>query len=265
LNLVIADRSRLSSDSSIAAPLLVSPHKFGLRLDDVEEGRVRSDRQELTPERFTASENPFLFPQGLLCGLTHLLRCGDSWRVDEVSQHSEPATPIDSSTVDDYPADRSRWWLVHSKPRQEKKLANQLRSLNVPHYLPVTKCKAITRGRTRVTRSPQFPGYLFLWMDSAERRAALETNRIVATHYVANQTGLSRQLWELADLIEKGVPLRIEERLAAGQQVRVKAGLLKDKQGMIIKRGGKTRLFVFVSELLGGVSLEIDQHLLEPC
>ena len=78
------------------------------------------------------------------------------------------------------------------------------------------------------------------------------------------QFALANQLWDLADLIEKGVPLRIEERLAAGQYVRVKAGLLKDKRGVIMKRAGKTRLFVFVNELLGGVSLEIEQHLLEP-
>jgi hypothetical protein len=97
-----------------------------------------------------------------------------------------------------------------------------------------------------------------------QRLLALKTNRIVATHQVDDQKELANQLWDLADLIEKGVPLRIEERLVAGQYVRVKSGPLRDKRGVIMRRAGKTRLFVLVNEVLGGVSLDIEQHLLEP-
>jgi transcription antitermination factor NusG len=143
-------------------------------------------------------------------------------------------------------------------------LARELTAFDVPHYLPVTKCKALTRGRPRITRAPQFPGYLFIWGSCDQRLSALKTNRIVATHPIDDQLGLATQLWHLADLIEKGVPLRIEERLVAGQNVRVKSGILKDKQGVIMKRAGKTRLFVLINEFLGGVSLEVEQHLLEP-
>jgi hypothetical protein len=105
---------------------------------------------------------------------------------------------------------------------------------------------------------------MFLCVDPGQRRFALKTNRIVATHFIEDQLGLGSQLWNLADLIEKGIPLRVEDRLSPGQLVRIKSGLLSDKTGTIIKRGGSTRLFVFVSELLGGVSLDIEQHLLEP-
>ena len=115
----------------------------------------------------------------------------------------------------------------------------------------------------RITQAPLFPGYLFLKGDPQQRRRALETNRIVATHPIEDAAGIVRQLTDLADLIEKGVPLRIEERLVKGQFVRVKSGLLKDKCGIVMKRVGKTRLYIFVNELLGGVSLEIEHHLLE--
>ena len=140
--------------------------------------------------------------------------------------------------VDGHAADNWRWWLVHVKPRQEKKLAEQLRSRNVPHYLPVIKCKAITRGRTRLTTSPLFPSYLFIWVDSGTTRSRAR-NEPVGRPRIAcrNQQAISEQLWNLADLIEKGVPLSVEERLATGQHVRVKSGILKDKQGTIIKRG----------------------------
>jgi transcriptional antiterminator RfaH len=196
-------------------------------------------------------ENPFLYPIDLLDATSG--RC-----------IHEPAGSDEFVTHEDPDVDGPRWWLIHTKPRHEKTLARELRTFDVPHYLPVTKCKSVTRGRTRVTRAPQFPGYLFLWGNMEQRLLALKTNRVVATHQVQDQKGLANQLWDLADLIDKGVPLRIEERLVAGQYVRVKSGPLRDKRGVIMRRAGKTRLFVLINELLGGVSLDIEQHLLEP-
>jgi transcriptional antiterminator RfaH len=208
-----------------------------------------------TSASFTVVENPYLYPLDLL----------DAPAARQASLNArckaEDAYQSQSSNSGD---DGTQWWLIHTKPRQEKALARELQNIGVPHYLPVTKCKALTRGRPRITRAPQFPGYLFLRGDSEQRLSALKTNRIVATHRIDDQIELANQLWVLADLIEKGVPLRIEERLVAGQYVRVKSGLLRDKQGFVMKRAGKTRLFVFINQMLGGVSLEIEQHLLEP-
>jgi len=216
---------------------------------------------DVSASGFTATENPFLFPSILL---DRYVEDSLPENADGLSSRQSHNTCVMSQLEDDAIEDVSRWWLIHTKPRQEKKLSDQLSSLKVPHYLPVSKCKAVTRGRTRYSRLPQFPSYMFLWANSEQRRTSLQTNRIVATHIVQDEVKLGGQLWNLADLIEKGVPLRVEDRLASGQSVRVMSGLLRDKVGVIIKRGGKTRLFVFINELLGGVSLEIEQHLVEP-
>lgn len=158
------------------------------------------------------------------------------------------------------------WWLVHTKPRQEKKFAAEMLSNNVAHYLPVTYCKAISRGRDRYAWLPLFPGYMFLSCNAEGRLSALKTNRAVAIQPVADPVLLRRQLATLADLIELGVPLRVEERIEPGQEVEVRTGSLKGKQGVVIRRGGQTRLFIAIAELLGGVSLEleIEHHLIAP-
>ena len=237
------------------------PNHFNGADKVVEQPQSQSSVSKLI--RAENSANPYLFPRELLTITPRSRRGRESAGADDDVDFFAAATTENSLAFDDDGSAR-RWWLTHCKPRQEKKLAEQLGSLEVPHYLPVTPYTAFTRGRPRVTQAPLFPGYLFVWADSFQRRAALETNRIVATHCVNDQTQLSEQLWTLADLIDKGVPLRVEERLVAGQRVRVKSGLLKDKQGIILRRQGKTRLFVLVNQLLGGVSLEIDQYLLEP-
>jgi len=193
-----------------------------------------SNGSDRTPSEFafSAEENPYLFPLDLF---------------ESPGQGGKAA-----------------WWLLHTKPRQEKKLGEELAKLEIPHYLPVIKCKAITRGRTRITRSPLFSGYFFLRGTPDQRLRALETNRLVATHRVEDSEGLCTRLLELAKLIELGAPLTAEARLAAGRKVRVKSGSFQNMEGVVIKRGGKTRLFIMVNELLGGVSLAIEEHLLDP-
>lgn len=183
--------------------------------------------------------NPFLYPPALLA-------------------NSCVGRTSDSSI------DRSKWWLLHTKPRQEKKLAAELQVMDIGHYLPVTRMKAMTRGKARYSWMPLFPGYFFLLANDDERLSTLRTNRLVNSYAIADQVSLKQQLLQLADLIEKGVPLTIEERLVVGQHVRVKSGLLKDKRGIILRRGGKTRLYIYVTDMLGGVSVEIEQHCLEP-
>jgi len=204
--------------------------------------------------RFSREEHPCLFPLNLLDGNDGLLEDNGE------AQSSSEFEGARLAGLDNEPT----WWLLHTKPRQEKKLAEQLAKFEISHYLPVTKCKAITRGRARITWSPLFSGYFFLRGTPDQRLRALETNRLVATHRVDDGEELCTQLRELANLIEKGIPLTAEARLAAGRRVRVKSGSFQNMEGTVIKRGGKTRLFIMVNQLLGGVSMEVEEHLLEP-
>src|SRR5688572_27786800 len=119
------DTCARTETSSFTVPWLVSTKPESL---------CNSDRHSPTGLADVNSiENPFLFPHDLLDATSG--RCSKGFSgVDHRFQ--------DQGIGDDCP----RWWLVHTKPRQEKTLARELRAFNVPHYLPVTKCKALTRG-----------------------------------------------------------------------------------------------------------------------
>jgi hypothetical protein len=58
--------------------------------------------------------------------------------------------------------------------------------------------------------------------------------------------------------------LTVEGRLKAGDRVRVKHGVLGGLEGTIIRRNRKTRLLIAVNYLQQGVSIEIDDFMLEP-
>ena len=143
-------------------------------------------------------------------------------------------------------------------------MAGALLAREVGFYLPLVKRKSLTRGRTRVSRIPLFPGYVFIHGNDEDRLQVLKTNRVLTVQHVRDGEQLREDLLRLAELIALDAPLLPEARLVEGNRVRVKAGPFRDKEGVVIRRNGKTRLLVAVNYLQQGASLEVDDCLLEP-
>jgi transcriptional antiterminator RfaH len=156
-----------------------------------------------------------------------------------------------------------QWWLAHTRPRQEKAVVAALWPRRVPYYLPLITRKSLSRGRTRVARIPLFPGYVFVYGSDEERLQVLKTNRVLALRQVVEGEMLRRDLLQFAELIALGAPLVPEARLVAGDRVRIKAGPFRGKEGVVLRRNGKTRLLIAVNYLQQGASLEIDDCFLE--
>jgi transcription antitermination factor NusG len=157
-----------------------------------------------------------------------------------------------------------RWWAVYTKARQEKAFARQLVKLRVPFYLPLVPKDSLIRGRKVQSYIPLFGGYVFMFGSEEERVRGLTTNRLSTILTVEDQTQLSHDLRHIARLIESEAPLTVEKRLGAGEPVRIKAGSMEGLEGTVITRRGQTRLLVSVRMLQQGVSVEIDDFLLEP-
>jgi transcriptional antiterminator RfaH len=161
------------------------------------------------------------------------------------------------------PRDR-RWWAVYTKSRQEKSLARQLHGMTIPYYLPLVS-KTSTIGVRKVkSHLPVFAGYVFLFGSEEERVAALSTNRISHILRVSATEQMTSDLRHVRTLIQTGAPLTVEARLQPGQRVRIKSGALLGIEGTIICRRGETRLLIAVHYLQQGVSIQIDDYMVEP-
>src|SRR5262249_29303529 len=109
-----------------------------------------------------------------------------------------------------------------------------------------------------------FGGYLFLYGTDDERVQSLATNRIVHILPVPQADEITRDLQNVRDLIEAGVPLTPEARLQPGRRVRVKCGSLMGLEGVVVSRRGEDRLLVAVHFLEQGVSIQISDFQVEP-
>jgi transcriptional antiterminator RfaH len=156
-----------------------------------------------------------------------------------------------------------RWWVAHTKPRQEKSLARQLLAKKVGFFLPQMDRSRRVRGKTVHSYSPVFASYLFVYGSEEERVDSLSTNRVVQMLRTEDQDGLHRDLQQVRRLTESGLPLYPESKLEPGTPVRIVKGSLTGLTGEVITRQGRHRFQVSVDFIQKGVSVELEADALE--
>jgi transcriptional antiterminator RfaH len=152
-----------------------------------------------------------------------------------------------------------RWHVMHTRPRQEKSLARELRCAGVPYYLPQIPCRRRLRGRAITSHIPLFPGYLPVFADQEERIRTLATRRVVRPLEVPDQPEFWKDLTQIHQLIVSGAPLRPEDRFVPGVRVVVRNGLLAGFEGVIYRSASGRRFVVQVNFLQRGASVLLDE------
>lgn len=175
-----------------------------------------------------------------------------------------PANLLDEFEQQSDESTERRWWAVYTRSRQEKSLARQLLAYEIPFYLPLIPKDQLIRGRKTRSHIPLFSNYLFMYGDDEERVKTLTTNRISRILEIKDQGQVVGDLRNVEGLINAGSPLTVESRLTPGDKVRIMKGSLAGLEGQIIRRSNTTRLLVAVTYLQQGVSVEIDDFVVEP-
>jgi transcriptional antiterminator RfaH len=156
------------------------------------------------------------------------------------------------------------WWLIYTKSRQEKQLMRHLRKLDLPHYAPqIAHRRRSPAGRVRTTYAPLFNNYVFLCGDDEVRYQAVCTGCVMKASPITDVPEFIRDLRQIRDLVNLGVPLTVESRLEPGQHVRVRNGAFVGYEGTILRREQETRLLVSVRFMEQGVSVKLEDCQLE--
>jgi len=156
-----------------------------------------------------------------------------------------------------------QWWLVHTKPRNEKALANDLNRLGVDHFLPLARVRRVYASRTVESRIPLFPSYLFINGGEDEYYRTLTTHRIVHVIDVADQERLNKDLRQVWRAITSEEPVDLYPGIVRGRRCRVVRGSLKGLEGVVLRRRSICRVYIEVKVLGQSAQLEIDPSLLE--
>jgi transcription antitermination factor NusG len=153
------------------------------------------------------------------------------------------------------------WWVMHTRPRQEKSLARDLYHKRIPFFLPLSARRRRSRKTIITSYVPLFTSYVFLLADPEERSAAFTTS-IVRSLPVVEQQELWRDLTQIHRLIASGATVTPEKRLVPGDLVEIRGGPLAGLRGTILKSASGSRFVVQVDFIQRGASILLDDFTL---
>lgn len=156
-----------------------------------------------------------------------------------------------------------RWFVLHTRGNQEKKVAEQLSARHVEHFLPVTRHDRQYGRRREQVELPLFTGYVFLFGFPQDAYEQDRARRLVQIIEVRNQKRLDWELANIRQALERGADLSPHRHLREGVRVRVHRGPFEGLEGMIEDRTHRNRLVMQVDMLGRSVALELDGDVLE--
>jgi transcription antitermination factor NusG len=155
------------------------------------------------------------------------------------------------------------WFLLRTRSRHEKIVANDLAARGVLHYLPLTNCIRYYGNRKTLVEIPLFPGYVFLRGAAEDAYAVDRFGRIAQIIQIPNQKRVNEELRNIWLALSKDAQLCQYPYFHKGVRVEVRSGPFRGLQGVIEDWGKRNRLLLQVEILGRGVSLEVDAALLD--
>jgi transcription antitermination factor NusG len=156
------------------------------------------------------------------------------------------------------------WWCLHTKPRQEKAVARDLKVQGVPFYLPQVVNEAHTpQGRKTRSVLPLFTSYLFLFGDDRERVQALKGNRLVRVLDVPDQESINCDLSQIYRMLASGLVVSPEPTMPVGARVRILNGPLTGMEGRVVRRGKRDQFVALVHFLGSGAAVNLEDWQVE--
>ena len=151
-----------------------------------------------------------------------------------------------------------QWWIAHTKARFEKAFAFDLLRRGTGYFLPLINRIKMSGGRKRHVMLPLFPSYVFFCGTPEDRYAALATNRLCRVIETPDQSGLLGELRALELALTHKAVLDLYPFAAIGRRCRVRTGPFEGIEGVVIERGGPTRLVLQV-KMLGQGAVDGDR------
>lgn len=136
--------------------------------------------------------------------------------------------------------DKVVWFVAHTRPRCEKKLAEYCEREGISVTLPCYRSAHKYRGKVAVFHKPLFPGYVFLQMPALKRQKVYQSKYVANLLDVKDQELFARQLGDILAALETELEITVAPEIGEGKKVRIKSGPLRGMEAWVEKRAGMT-------------------------
>ncbi len=156
------------------------------------------------------------------------------------------------------------WFVAHTRPRCEKKLAAWCQREQMEVTLPCYETAHKYRGKVVRFRKPLFPGYVFLRLLETQRRLVSLSDYVARLLTVHDQEVFYAQLSDILLALESDAGIRVVPEVGEGTRVRVKHGPLRGMEGWVEKRYGLTTVLFRLDFIGQAAAVKLEAWELEP-
>jgi len=144
-----------------------------------------------------------------------------------------------------------KWYVIYTRPRWEKKVDQLLQIQGINSYCPLRKVQSKWADRIKNIELPLFSSYVFVHISPKEELKVRLTLGVMNFVYYMGKPAQIRP--SVIDSIKEFLQIYPEaevmslQGMEVGDRVKIKEGIMKQKQGQIIKLQGKDVLIVIDS------------------
>jgi transcription antitermination factor NusG len=151
-----------------------------------------------------------------------------------------------------------QWYVIHCKPRCEKKLADFAKKYKICYYLPLKDSIRHYKYRKIVFTKPLFPSYIFIKCDFNQKDILYRSGCVVKILDVIDQDQFIEDLKQIYAGKKKGADLKPSKYLANGQKVKIVKGSFTGLTGVVKKHEVVKEVILQVNMLKQGVSVQVE-------
>lgn len=134
------------------------------------------------------------------------------------------------------------WYVLYTKPRTEKRVANGLEQLGLEVYCPLITEVKQWKDRKKKIQFPLFKSYVFIKLEEKRRNRVFDVPGVVRYLFWLGKPAIVRN--EEIEVIrewlddEKVEDAKVEH-LSEGDKITIKNGIFKDQEAIIREVGNK--------------------------
>src|SRR5450432_1991970 len=136
-----------------------------------------------------------------------------------------------------------KWYVVYTRPRWEKKVADLLGRKKIEFYCPLNKVQKQWSDRKKIVEEPLFCSYIFVNIDDAEQLPVRTTEGIINFVYWLGKPAVIRneEIKVIRDFVNSYKTVRLEKTTVnLNDTVRIIAGPLITQKGQVVSVKNKT-------------------------
>jgi transcription antitermination factor NusG len=153
-----------------------------------------------------------------------------------------------------FKAFRKGWYVIYTRPKHEKKVANTLSVTGVTNFLPTVKVQRTWADRKKFIDVPLFPSYLFVYLEDISRYyEGLQVEGVI--YFVRQGTQIATISEDIIDTIRVAT--------LSGKEVEVSTDHFQTGDRTVINNGPFTGLSCEVVEYKGRNRILVRVNLLQ--